>query len=87
MVHLSPKCFKLLETLIDGQPTSFRETCFWKSMGGDVYVEARTVDVHIRRLKALNAWDGPELVRTVRGSAILLMLHQILTDDVIHKSG
>ena len=36
-------------------------------------VEARTVDVHIRRLrKALNAWDGTELVRTVRGSGYSL---------------
>ena len=31
------------------------------------------MDVHIRRLrKALNAWDGPELVRTVRGSGYSL---------------
>ena len=36
-------------------------------------VEARTVDVHIRRLrKALNAWDGTELVRTVRGAGYSL---------------
>jgi len=36
-------------------------------------VEARTVDVHIRRLrKALNAWDATELVRTVRGAGYSL---------------
>ena len=43
-------------------------------MGGDVYVEARTVDVHIRRLrKALLGTDRSWC--TVRGPAILLMLH------------
>ena len=74
MVHLSPKCFKLLETLIDRPTYVFsRDVLLGKVWGGDVYVEARTVDVHIRRLrKALNAWDGPELVRTVRGSGYSL---------------
>ena len=74
MVHLSPKCFKLLETLIDRPTYVFsRDVLLGKVWGGDVYVEARTVDVHIRRLrKALNTWDGPELVRTVRGSGYSL---------------
>ncbi len=36
--------------------------------GRDVYVEERTVDVHIRRLrKALNADSKVNLIRTVRG--------------------
>ncbi len=36
--------------------------------GRDIYVEDRTVDVHIRRLrKALNEHGGPDLIRTVRG--------------------
>ena len=35
--------------------------------GNDVYVEQRTVDVHIRRLrKALNKGDLPNVIRTVR---------------------
>jgi two-component system phosphate regulon response regulator PhoB len=37
--------------------------------GGSVYVEERTVDVHIRRLrKALEAWGLDALVQTVRGT-------------------
>ena len=37
--------------------------------GQDVYVERRTVDVHIRRLrKALNAYGGADVVRTVRSA-------------------
>ena len=37
--------------------------------GGSVYVEERTVDVHIRRLrKTLEAWGLDALVQTVRGT-------------------
>lgn len=37
--------------------------------GGDVYVEERTVDVHIRRLRrALTATGHDELIQTVRGA-------------------
>ena len=37
--------------------------------GGNVYVEERTVDVHIRRLrKALEAFDADKFIQTVRGS-------------------
>ena len=44
--------------------------------GHDVYVEPRTVDVHIRRLrKALNGHHGsevPDLIRTVRSAGYAL---------------
>ena len=37
--------------------------------GGNVYVEERTVDVHIRRLrKALEAFNYDRFIQTVRGS-------------------
>ncbi|WP_329740717.1 phosphate regulon transcriptional regulator PhoB [Dyella sp. A6] len=37
--------------------------------GGSVYVEERTVDVHIRRLrKTLEPWKLDELIQTVRGA-------------------
>lgn len=50
-----------------------RDALLGKVWGGDVYVEARTVDVHIRRLrKALDVNDGPELVRTVRSAGYSL---------------
>ena len=41
--------------------------------GKDVYVEARTVDVHIRRLRiALNGADQADLIRTVRAAGYAL---------------
>ena len=37
--------------------------------GEDIYVEARTVDVHVRRLrKALNEGDKEDYIRTVRAA-------------------
>lgn len=41
--------------------------------GHDVYVESRTVDVHIRRLrKALNHEGDRDLIRTVRSAGYAL---------------
>jgi len=41
--------------------------------GHDVYVEVRTVDVHIRRLrKALNAPGEIDVIRTVRSAGYAL---------------
>ena len=41
--------------------------------GPDIYVEPRTVDVHIRRLrKALNEDDGTDVIRTVRAAGYAL---------------
>ncbi|HLM13034.1 MAG TPA: winged helix-turn-helix domain-containing protein, partial [Reyranella sp.] len=41
--------------------------------GKDVYVEARTVDVHIRRLRiALNGEQQADLIRTVRAAGYAL---------------
>jgi two-component system, OmpR family, phosphate regulon response regulator PhoB len=43
--------------------------------GNDVYVEARTVDVHIGRLrKALNDGAEKDLIRTVRSAGYSLDL-------------
>ena len=41
--------------------------------GAEVYVEPRTVDVHIRRLrKALNGESEADLIRTVRSAGYAL---------------
>ena len=43
--------------------------------GRDVYVEQRTVDVHIRRLrKAVNGDGLPDVIRTVRSAGYALDL-------------
>lgn len=73
-VNLSPTCFKLLEILTARPGYVYsRESLLSRVWGGDVFVEPRTVDVHIRRLrKALNARGGKDLIRTVRGAGYAL---------------
>lgn len=73
-VRLSPTGFRLLEALMENPSRVYsRERLLGRVWGGDVFVELRTVDVHIRRLrKALNARGGPDVVRTVRGSGYAL---------------
>ena len=46
-----------------------RDRLLARGWGGDLFVEPRTVDVHIRRLRqALNEQGGRDLIRTVRGA-------------------
>ena len=73
-VHLSPTCFKLLEILTARPGYVYsRESLLGKVWGGDVFVEPRTVDVHVRRLReALNAQGGKDMIRTVRGAGYAL---------------
>jgi len=77
-IHLGPTEFRLLRYLIAHPGRVFsREQLLDAVWGHDVYVEARTVDVHIRRLrKALNSGDALDVVRTVR-SAGYAMDHPI----------
>jgi two-component system, OmpR family, phosphate regulon response regulator PhoB len=73
-IHLGPTEFRLLRHLMQHPGRVFsREQLLDAVWGHDVYVEARTVDVHIRRLrKALNADGGGDLVRTVRSAGYAL---------------
>jgi two-component system, OmpR family, phosphate regulon response regulator PhoB len=69
-VHLGPTEFRLLRHLLRYPGRVFsREQLLDAVWGHDVYVEARTVDVHIRRLrKALNSDSVGDIVRTVRSA-------------------
>ena len=70
LVHLTPKCFKIL-TLLIKQPTHVisREELMKEVWGGDANVEKRTIDVHIKRLRAsLNKDGAVNILRTVRGA-------------------
>ena len=73
-VHLGPTEFRLLRHFMENQGRVFsREQLLDTVWGQDVYVEPRTVDVHIRRLrKALNAEEGTDLIRTVRAAGYAL---------------
>ena len=73
-IHLGPTEFRLLRFLLQHPGRVFsREQLLDQVWGHDVYVEPRTVDVHIRRLrKAINDGAGTDLVRTVRSAGYAL---------------
>ena len=73
-VKLGPTEFRLLKTFLERPGRVFsREQLLDKVWGRDIYVELRTVDVHIRRLrKALNDQGGTDLIRTVRSAGYSL---------------
>lgn len=73
-IHLGPTEFRLLKFLMENQGRVFsREQLLDSVWGRDIYVEPRTVDVHIRRLrKAINIDDAADLVRTVRSAGYAL---------------
>ena len=68
-LHLSPTEFRLLKMLMREPGKVFSREVLLKSVWGEnIYVESRTVDVHIRRLrKSLNKY-GPNYIRTVRAN-------------------
>lgn len=69
-VHLGPTEFRLLDHLMRNPRRVFsREQLLDTVWGADIYVEARTVDVHVGRLrKALMAGGEADPVRTVRSA-------------------
>jgi len=73
-VHLGPTEFRLLDCLLQRPGRVFsREQLLDLVWGRDVYVEARTVDVHVGRLrKALNGRGERDPIRTVRASGYAL---------------
>ncbi len=73
-VHLGPTEFRLLDHLMQNPRRVFsREQLLDSVWGADIYVEARTVDVHVGRLrKALMQGGKPDPVRTVRSAGYSL---------------
>jgi two-component system phosphate regulon response regulator PhoB len=73
-IHLGPTEYKLLDHLIQHPGRVFsREQLLDAVWGSDVYVEARTVDVHVGRLrKALNVEGVGDPIRTVRSAGYAL---------------
>jgi len=73
-IHLGPTEFRLLDYMMQHPGRVFsREQLLDAVWGSDVYVEARTVDVHIGRLrKALKDQSGKEPIRTVRSAGYSL---------------
>ncbi|MGI9388107.1 MAG: phosphate regulon transcriptional regulator PhoB [Methyloligellaceae bacterium] len=73
-IRLGPTEFRLLRHFLEHPGRVFsREQLLNAVWGHDVYVEPRTVDVHIRRLrKALNEHTRTDLIRTVRSAGYAL---------------
>jgi two-component system, OmpR family, phosphate regulon response regulator PhoB len=73
-IHLGPTEFRLLQYFLQHPGTVFsREQLLNAVWGPDIYVEPRTVDVHIRRLrKALNGDRDADFIRTVRAAGYAL---------------
>ncbi|HEY0649030.1 phosphate regulon transcriptional regulator PhoB [Phenylobacterium sp.] len=75
-VHLGPTEYRLLDFLMQRPGRVFsRERLLDAVWGANTYVEVRTVDVHVGRLrKALRQNDAPDLIRTVRSAGYALDL-------------
>jgi two-component system phosphate regulon response regulator PhoB len=73
-VRLGPTEFKLLEFMMESPGRVFTRTQLLDGVWGrDVYVDERTVDVHIGRLrKAINRGKDKDPIRTVRGAGYAL---------------
>ncbi|MDO5703756.1 MAG: phosphate regulon transcriptional regulator PhoB [Paracoccus sp. (in: a-proteobacteria)] len=73
-LHLGPTEFRLLSTLMEKPGRVWtREQLLDRVWGRDIYVDTRTIDVHVGRLrKALMTNGGDNPVRTVRGTGYAL---------------
>ena len=69
-IDMGPTEYRLLEFFLTHQERAYsRGQLLDQVWGGNVYVEERTVDVHIRRLRKALSIDGHErLIQTVRGT-------------------
>lgn len=81
-IHLGPTEFRLLRMLMETPGKVFSREFLLKNVWGDnIYVESRTVDVHIRRLrKSLNEF-GPDYIRTVRATGYALDINPLNEDE------
>ena len=73
-VQLGPTEFRLLKHFLEHPGRVFsRERLLDNVWGHDSYIEPRTVDVHIRRLrKAINVGGASDIIRTVRSAGYAL---------------
>ncbi|HCM05489.1 MAG TPA: phosphate regulon transcriptional regulatory protein PhoB [Oceanospirillales bacterium] len=69
-INLGPLEFKLLEFfMLHPDRVYSREQLLDRVWGGNVYIEDRTVDVHIRRLrKSISRLNHDSMIQTVRGA-------------------
>lgn len=77
-VRIGPTEFRILQLLIAHPRQVFsRQDLLREIWGNNVYVEMRTIDVHIRRLrKSLNEF-GPDYIRTIRATGYSIDDHEV----------
>jgi two-component system phosphate regulon response regulator PhoB len=82
-VHLGPTEFRLLEFLMQTPGRVFsRQQLLNGVWGRDVYIDERTVDVHIGRLRrAINIGNRLDPIRTVRGAGYSFKEEQYLRQN------
>jgi len=79
-IHLGPTEFRLLKMLMSSPRKVFSRESLLKSVWGDnIYVESRTIDVHIRRLRKTMNEFGPDYIRTIRATGYSI-------DDSFHEN-
>jgi two-component system phosphate regulon response regulator PhoB len=73
-VDLGPTEYRLLEFLMERPGRVFsRQQLLDGVWGNEIYIDERTVDVHVGRLrKALNRGESTDPIRTVRGAGYAL---------------
>ncbi|MGC1495961.1 MAG: phosphate regulon transcriptional regulator PhoB [Sulfitobacter sp.] len=73
-IKLGPTEYRLLVTLLEKPGRVFsRDQLLDHVWGRDIYVDTRTVDVHVARLrKALSQFGGDDPIRTIRGAGYSL---------------
>lgn len=81
-IHLGPTEFRLLKMLMETPGKVFSREFLLKNVwGNNIYVESRTVDVHIRRLRrALNDF-GPDYIRTVRATGYAIDVNPVSEEE------
>jgi two-component system phosphate regulon response regulator PhoB len=74
-IQLAPTEFKLLRFLMAHPGRVFGRSQMLDQVWGDhVFIEERTVDVHVRRLRQALGHEGEHLVETVRGAGYKLLV-------------
>jgi two-component system, OmpR family, phosphate regulon response regulator PhoB len=83
-IRLGPTEYRLLEFLMESPGRVFSRTQLLDGVwGNEVYVDERTVDVHIGRLrKAINRGREKDPIRTVRGAGYVLGERATATSQV-----
>ena len=81
LLPLSPIEYRLLQLFMTNPNRAFSRTQLLDRVwGGDVYVEERTVDVHIRRLRKTLGKEFSDLIQTVRGTGYRFTIGTHYTD-------